>query len=70
MLLKGKLVSELVNIFPKRCRDDVCKYMFLIGFDKAIKKGLIISKDTSELKKYASKEMVECLINILPFSKD
>ena len=40
-MLKGKLIQSLMSIFPKRCRDDVCKYVFLIGFDKAIKKGLL-----------------------------
>ncbi|CAK69061.1 unnamed protein product (macronuclear) [Paramecium tetraurelia] len=41
--MKGKLVQSLINLFPNQHQEKLIKCVFIIGFDKLIKKGFLLN---------------------------
>ncbi|CAD8123955.1 unnamed protein product [Paramecium sonneborni] len=41
--MKGKLVQSLINLIPNQHQETLIKCVFIIGFDKLIKKGFLIN---------------------------
>ncbi|CAD8182208.1 unnamed protein product [Paramecium octaurelia] len=41
--MKGKLVQSLINLFPNQHQETLIKCVFLIGFDRLIKKGFLFN---------------------------
>ncbi|CAD8094941.1 unnamed protein product [Paramecium primaurelia] len=55
--MNGKLVQSLINLFPFQHQDMMIKCVFIIGFDKLIKKGYVTNgkPNIHEIINYASK---------------
>ncbi|CAD8212504.1 unnamed protein product [Paramecium pentaurelia] len=41
--MKGKLVQSLINLFPNQHQETLIQCVFIIGFDKLIKKGFLLN---------------------------
>ncbi|CAD8205659.1 unnamed protein product [Paramecium pentaurelia] len=55
--MNGKLVQSLINLFPFQYQDMMIKCVFIIGFDKLIKKGYVTNgkPNIHEIIDYANK---------------
>ncbi|KAM3127483.1 hypothetical protein pb186bvf_020413 [Paramecium bursaria] len=55
--MKGKIVQQIINQFPLQHQDTIFKCVFVIGYDRIVKKGMIINgvPKINEITSYANK---------------
>jgi hypothetical protein len=49
-MFESKLVKGITESFPKQYRDKLFKYVFILGYDKLIKKGFLKNFNMADIK--------------------